>query len=127
MTEALTPCGDCAVEPGQPHAKGCDVARCLYSGHQRLSCGGRHQDMGLAGPPYQLGVAPCGLDVWTGRWPGDVECAEFGFWSYWDDSKGWVRCAPDHPQASEDLNRLHWEAVWDRNRGRWVLPKGVRR
>jgi hypothetical protein len=66
----------------------------------------------------------CGDDIWTGEWPGVVECREFGFWSYWSDDDGWVRCTADHPQASEDLNTLVSWCRWDRAAGRWVLPDG---
>lgn len=103
MTE-LKPCGDCAVVPGTEHVPGCDVARCLETGMQRLSC---DEDHG------------CGRDVWTGEWPGDVECREFGWWSRFVEGAGWVRCDRDDPGAGEDLNRLQVEAVWDREARRW--------
>ena len=32
------PCPDCAVPVDTPHQDGCDVARCLDTGIQRLSC-----------------------------------------------------------------------------------------
>jgi len=53
-------CHDCGVKPGQPHKDGCDTARCLNTGMQRLQC-----DCGK-----------CGEDVWTGIWPGIKECYE---------------------------------------------------
>lgn len=31
-------CGDCGVAIGMAHDPGCDVARCLVYGHQRLAC-----------------------------------------------------------------------------------------
>jgi hypothetical protein len=99
-------CADCGAAVGSPHTPGCDVARCLVDGEQRLRCFARHD---------------CGQDVWTGRWPGDVECAEFGWWvqDRCAEGLGFVRCAADAPGAVADLNRLHWEAVWDRTAGRW--------
>ena|GEM_PF-3008169 len=109
----MTICHDCAVEPGQPHLDGCDVARCLATGRQRLDC-----DCGQ-----------CGKDVWTGEWPGLAECREYGFWCYWHGpewpdasprGRGWVRCEADHPKAREDLNRLHSECRWDKSSGKWV-------
>lgn len=31
-------CPDCGAEVSETHASGCDVARCLHTGQQRLSC-----------------------------------------------------------------------------------------
>jgi hypothetical protein len=50
-------CPDCAVQPGQVHADGCDVARCPTTGRQRLTC--NRGDT-------------CGdrcRTRWTGQWP----------------------------------------------------------
>ncbi len=103
-----TDCPDCAASVGGRHDDGCDVARCLMTGWQRLSCAGGHD---------------CGADVWTGEWPGDVECREFGWWvqDRCAEGMGWVPCAPDAPGATEDLNRLYRDARWDVDRRRWVL------
>ena len=57
------PCHDCGVTVGGKHQGGCDVARCLATGAQRLSCG----------------CGGCGEDVWTGLWPGIKECYEERF------------------------------------------------
>lgn len=125
----FVPCQDCGVQVGQPHGDGCDVARCLATGLQRISCGGNHPDMGVVGPPYQPGVAVCGRHVWTGTWPGEAECVEFGWWSYFTPETGWVRCSglDDHPEAGPDLNRLYsGEAWWDRDAGRWRLRQGAK-
>ncbi len=101
-------CPDCAVAVGAQHEGGCDVARCLQTGRQRLSGDGNHD---------------CGDDVWTGEWPGDVECREFGWWvqDRCAEGMGWVPCSPDAPGATEDLNRLSRDARWDVGRRRWVL------
>jgi hypothetical protein len=102
-------CPDCAVTPGQPHVAGCDIARCLTDGGQRLSCDGRGHD--------------CGQDVWTGEWPGDAECRGFGWWvqDRCAEGLGWVPCSPDAPGATEDLNRLSRDARWSPEQARWVL------
>lgn len=102
-------CPDCGAEPGVAHHDGCDVARCLETGRQRLGCGEDHD---------------CGRAVWTGRWPGEVECEEFGWWAYFvpNGDPSWVRCGPEHPDAVHDLNRLVLEARWDRAAIRWVRP-----
>lgn len=48
------PCPDCSVTTGTAHVLECDVARCLVTGYQRLSCEDEHD---------------CGSDVWSGVWP----------------------------------------------------------
>jgi hypothetical protein len=108
---ANNPCPDCAVPAGAAHDDGCDVARCLATGRQRLSCDGydEHPDQG------------CGFDEWAGRWPGDAECEEFGWWvqDRCAEGMGFVPCAPDAPGAMHDLNRLYVDAVWDPPARRW--------
>lgn len=113
-------CPDCQVAIGEQHQDGCDVARCLWDGGQRLQCE-------LEGDVDH----DCGADAWTGYWPGSVEAAEFDWWIYWDGpdpergwdyrGRGWVRVTADHPDARPDLNRLQIEAHWDRAGQRWVL------
>ncbi|MDT8916052.1 hypothetical protein [Amycolatopsis sp. PS_44_ISF1] len=97
MTAATTtplepPCPDCQVGIGKAHIEGCDVARCLATGLQRLG----HSES-----------CRCPRDVWTGRWPGESECLEFG----------WM-LGPDLP----DLNRLLTTAAWDPVAHRWTRP-----
>lgn len=110
-------CGDCGAYPGQQHSEGCDVARCLWTGDQRLKCTfDDDDDDGFAEEPHD-----CGKDIWTGRWPGEAECEEFGWWTRWTDN-GWERCGPDAPGARPDLNRLNGMqgASWNREAKRWV-------
>lgn len=45
-------CHDCHVEQGEPHVDGCDEARCLVTGKQRLTCYGEEN-----------GEHHCGYDV----------------------------------------------------------------
>lgn len=90
---------------GETHIDACDVARCLETGLQRLNCQGGHD---------------CGADVWTGQWPGDVECAEYGWWVRLTPDQGWVTCDADERGAQADLNRLVDQCRWDRARARWV-------
>lgn len=90
-------CPDCAVAVGEAHIYdecdgGCDVARCLVTGLQRLMCDLDHD---------------CGRDVWTGWWPGLVDCERLG----------WM-LGPGFP----DLNRLYTETTWDPARCAWVKP-----
>jgi hypothetical protein len=84
------------VYPDEEHHDWCDVARCLVTGLQRSGCPGRHD---------------CGRDLWSGLWPGEAECAEYGFL---------------YGAGFPDLNRLYLEAHWDPGLRRWVRDPGPR-
>jgi hypothetical protein len=112
----LRACGDCAAKPGEPHSDGCDVARCLATGIQRLQCDGSpraHADAGC------FEARDCGHQVWTGAWPGVAECEEYGWQAEETEATkahfrkmGWP--VPDKPH--HDLNRLNsfsGETGWD--------------
>lgn len=124
----LRACNDCAAQPGEPHGDGCDVARCMAYGTQRIQCGPGSRlvpHVGLYGGIEVTMVFDghdCGKDVWSGEWPGVAECREWGWWAcfvpYGDPS--WRPCSPAHPGAVPDLNRLVTEARWDRSAKRWV-------
>ncbi len=56
--------------------------------------------------------------------PGEADAIEFGWYCYWDETRGWVQCDKDHPRARPNLNRLFdGEAMWDADAGRWMLRK----
>ncbi|MGW5053967.1 hypothetical protein [Actinokineospora sp. NPDC004072] len=86
-------CPDCDVAVGEPHLSdeynGCDIARCLVTGHQRLMCDLDHD---------------CGHDTWTGTWPGHTDCERLG----------WM-----HGPGFPDLNRLYTEGVWNPEHRTW--------
>lgn len=97
-------CQDCGVRPGKPHEDGCDVARCLRTGYQRLSCSEPHD---------------CGQDIWTGQWPGEADAIRLGWYAKLT-GHGWVRCGAGDPDGRPDLNRLSaMTARWDRKTLRW--------
>lgn len=102
------PCPDCGIECNQAHDEGCDVARCLWTGGQRLQC--EHWDPGH----------DCGQDLWDGVWGATAECVEFGWYCYFVPNLGFVPCRPDHPGATPDLNRIVVQCDWDREQQRWV-------
>lgn len=117
-------CPDCGARTGQPHTSGCDVARCLWDGGQRLQCEFHDRD--------DLHVDhDCGQDLWSGRWPGEEDAERLGWWVAWDGptpergwdyrGRGWVRVSADHPEARPDLNRLRVDAKWDRDTRRWIV------
>ena len=103
-------CPSCVAAVSEQHEATCDVARCLTTGWQRRGCS-------EAAPEQQRGsnrtFPDCGHDVWTGRWPGEEECVEFGWFARLDPAHGWVPCAAEAPGAAPDLNRLHTEGVWN--------------
>lgn len=111
-------CPDCAVKPHEAHLSGCDVARCLWTGLQRLMCRQEYHSC-------------CGEDIWSGEWPGYEECRQYKLWCYWqppapDDSSGeFVPCGEDHPNALADLNALQRCGIWDRELKRWMILDGV--
>jgi hypothetical protein len=106
-------CPDCGVSPGERHTGGCDTARCLRTGGQRIACRHRHGH---------------GRDVWTGRYPGEEDATRFGWFTCRDyGNGGWRRCPPGYPGARPDLNRLYMEATWDPAIPGWRQPgKGTR-
>jgi hypothetical protein len=99
------------------HRHGCDVERCPYCGGQLLFF--------LCCEDAFDGVPDDDRLPWTGEWPGEAECREFGWYCTWvpDNPPGerWVRCAPDDPGAGPNLSRLRTDAIWDREQKRWVL------
>lgn len=119
MTEPK--CPDCQVGIGEQHSDGCDVARCLAYGGQRLMCspGARPVVRLVAGLPdldWEVDGHDCGRDVWSGMWPGEQECREFGWFAV---GPPWVSCVAGMPGAVPDLNRLHRDAQWDPQAMRW--------
>jgi hypothetical protein len=94
-------CGDCGAKPGEFHDDGCDVARCLVTGFQRLQCTLRHD---------------CGEQTWSGEWPGVAECEEFDWWAYESPAtQKWMRenGIPGWDKPHCNLNRLAPECEWD--------------
>lgn len=135
----LTNCHDCGVAPGMAHLDGCDTARCLVTGGQRLSCPGEGYD-GEDGSFFFEDAAhvgqDCGQDIWSGDFPGRDDAARLGFWCRWVDrvtgepiefslGRGgtWQSCRETDEGARPDLNRLHPPyAYWSEKTLRWEAP-----
>ena len=158
-------CGDCGAQPGELHEHGCDVERCALCGGQAFACPciytangfdydtleEDHPDLFEDGPNEDMYPAldklveeHGGRLLWTGEFPGSVECREYDLWSRWIEMPkdhvcprpyrgecsgvhGWVVCNKDHPDAGEDLNRLAEIADWDKERRRYVLRQPARK
>lgn len=105
-------CPDCGVGVGVEHSDGCDVARCLGNGQQRLMCRVFNQ--------LEDSEEECGGDTWSGYLPGVLECEKFGFWSVMVPGRGWVPVPVGTPGAVHDLNRLVTERRWSREDRGWV-------
>ncbi len=100
-------CPDCGVPPGKTHLDNCSIERCPECGGQRLfdDCEETMQRL-----------------CWTGEFPGKYECREFGWYSRMIHGKlGWHSCKKSDAGATENLNRLHVDAIWNKNKGRYVL------
>jgi hypothetical protein len=102
-------CPECGVDAGRVHRSGCDIEQCPYCGGQLISCLCRRK------PPLDDRMP------WSGLWPGVLECREFGWYARLVPGSGWVSCDAAEPGATEDLNRLHVEATWDRWQKRFVI------
>jgi hypothetical protein len=100
-------CPDCGVPPGSKHEDECDVERCPSCGRQLVSCD-CPEDLVINRLP------------WTGTWPGEAECREFGWFSKLVPGVGWVACEEDDPAAEPDLSRLFKDAEWSPLEGRFV-------
>jgi hypothetical protein len=82
------------------HRIGCDIEQCPNCGLQLISCD----------CPADL---VCHRLPWSGEWPGEEECREFGWYAQMVSGVGWVPCDRDDAGANPDLNRLSLEAEWD--------------
>lgn len=137
MRDKRDTCPDCAVEIGATHIGGCDVARCLWDGGQRIQCDGSlgaecakvlreagRDDLADDLMGY-LGIDDynhdCGEEVWTGTWPGVEDCQRLDFWCTDPAHPPMKPCTKETPGAAEDLNRLLQQCRWDRETQRWEL------
>lgn len=136
----FTTCQDCGAAIGEQHRRGCDVERCPACGGQAISCDcayGGHPEMDDPNSPDPTDEQYKAWDAefeakwghrrmpWTGEWPGDAECREYGWYARMIPGKtGWHTCSPADPGAQLDLNRLVATCDWDAESQRFVKRKG---
>ena len=113
-TLALPRCPGCDCDIGEIHDPVCDVARCRATGLQWQVCD--HQ---------AASAVPHDRDAWTGRYPGEAECTEFGWFARLVPGEGWIECDAQTPGAQPDLNRLQADGRWDASAGRWTRDATV--
>ena len=135
----LRDCPDCKAASGEHHQPGCDVERCPRCGMQAITCNciyelcginpatmeRDHPDIYRNGPTeamYQQWDKAWGdrRTRWTGVWPGEAECVEYGWYAKLVAGVGWQSCTADDPEAHPNLNRLVLECVWDVNQQKFV-------
>src|SRR5262245_18280013 len=109
-TPARPRCQGCGAAVGGQHDRICNVTRCRATGQQWMLCAVTDESTTVHQP-----------DVWTGRWPGEEDCERLGFLARYTPGEGWIPCTAGEADAQPDFTRLHAEASWDAQRGRWVV------
>ncbi|GGX51047.1 YgjP-like metallopeptidase domain-containing protein [Streptomyces noursei] len=97
-------CPDCSTPPGTLHTDRCTVARCARTGLQRSNC---HPNINCS-------------TIWTGQFPGEAECTEYGFYCR-PTPDGYEPCNAEDPNAMYDFNRLYRQCRWDPTAQRMFL------
>jgi hypothetical protein len=113
------------MSPGFAHRENCDVARCMDCGGQRLMHELPTETLNQLAPgagDMRDSWPECnvGSDIWTGEWPGVVECVEYGWYAKFIPGEGWIECSEDDPEGHPDLNRLMVECTWSKSARRYV-------
>ena len=104
-------CPDCGATIGMAHEHGCDIEPCPECGRQKISCDCWMQDTPALSPV-----------VWSGFWPGELECLEYGLFSTFKAWEGFAACNADFPGARPDFNTLFKFGQWNKEKRRWMFP-----
>jgi hypothetical protein len=99
-------CPGCDVSPGNNHIPGCDIETCPECGMQSIGCDCEKR----------TGNIP-----WEGDGHNKITCRKLGWYATYIPNTGWKPCNSYSHGATEDLNRLYSEAVWDKETLQFVL------
>ncbi len=115
----LANCPGCEVAIGEYHCPSCAFESCPYCGRRLGYClklGCRCKSAPFWPPPLD------DRSPWNGTLTDFKKCCDLG-WFARPVGDEWVRCRGDEEGALPDMDRLYREAVWDRHKGRFVVPR----
>ena len=112
-------CLSCEVAIGEYHRPGCVGELCPYCGRNLVFCmrlGCRCKSAPFWPPPLDDRIP------WNGTPIAAEKCYELD-WFVRPVAGELVQCRGDEEGARPDIERLYREAIWDRRKGRFVVPR----
>ena len=112
-------CPCCEVAIGEYHRPGCAFEPCPYCGRELAFClrlGCRCKSAPFWPPPLD------DRSPWNGTLTNMKKCCDLG-WFVRPVGDEWAQCRGDEEGALPDTDRLYREAIWDRRKGRFVIPR----
>jgi len=101
----------CRAKIGERHSQTCDLERCPYCGLQALHC-------------EHAGTVPEDDRIpWSGKFPDEEACEQFGLYAVMVPGQGWRPCEPGTEGCVHDLNTLYTKYQWNRKKKKWVERK----
>ena len=103
----FTACPICKTQTGDMHAEDCDIEQCMTCGGYRALCYCDNDD-----------AARLAFD---GDLPGAQAARRFGWFIRYAEF-GFEQCAAEDEGATEDIQRVQFEAWWVSERKDWAKP-----